>query len=114
MMLGTRKSFLCDEPVSASHRHPDLSFRVPDATSGLHPLDTAGGQQAGRSIRVFVTHASVRNGSAVLDDPEEALEAHLHMHLLMAMEERQPRFPWNDVYLRRLIRLQGDDILLHS
>jgi hypothetical protein len=32
---------------------------VPDAASGAHPFDTAGGQQARRSVRVFITHASL-------------------------------------------------------
>src|ERR1700719_573842 len=32
---------------------------MPDAASGSHPFDTAGGQQARRSVRVFITHASL-------------------------------------------------------
>src|SRR5260370_41836492 len=34
---------------------------MPDAAAGPHPFDPAGGQQARRSVRVFITDAALRN-----------------------------------------------------
>src|SRR5467141_980906 len=34
---------------------------MPDAAAGPHPFDAAGGQQARRSVRVFIADAALRN-----------------------------------------------------
>src|SRR5713226_5759577 len=34
---------------------------MPDAATGPHPFETAGGQQARRSVRVFIADAAFRN-----------------------------------------------------
>src|SRR5713226_3728430 len=34
---------------------------MPDAATGPHPFETAGGQQARRSVRVFIADAALRN-----------------------------------------------------
>ena len=62
---------LSEGPASRSGRQSDPKLEsacparfaepaaVPDAASGSHPFDTAGGQQARRSVRVFITNASL-------------------------------------------------------
>ena len=55
-MLGRQSNPKLESACPARFAEPAA---VPDAASGSHPFDAAGGQQARRSVRVFITDASL-------------------------------------------------------